>query len=117
MITRSIDAQNDWNFGKGSQNYLGEKNALAQNLKTRIQSFYRDCFFDLNAGIDWFTFLGSKNQNGLKNAIAKTILNTVGVYSLDELNFSLSEKRELLIQYQVTTIWSETLTSSITLGQ
>lgn len=116
MITRSIDGNNDWNFGKGSQNYMGERSALPQNIKTRVQSFYRDCFFDLNSGIDWFTFLGSKNQNGLKNAIAKTILNTVGVYSLDELNFSLSENRQLLIQYSVTTIWSETLTSSTILG-
>jgi len=116
MITRAIDSNNDWVFGTGRESYLGEQSAVNQNIKTRIQSFYQDCFFDLNAGIDWFTFLGSKNQSGLKNAVAKTILNTIGVYSLDELYFSLSETRELLIQYQVTTIWSEKLNSTVTLG-
>lgn len=116
MITRAIDSNNEWIFGIGKEAYLGEQSAVNQNIKTRIQSFYQDCFFDLGAGIDWFAFLGGKNEAGLRNAVAKTILNTVGVYSLDELNFSLSETRELLVQYQVTTIWSEKLNSTVTLG-
>lgn len=116
MITRSIDSSNDWNFGTGKETYLSEKGAVGQNIKTRLQSFVNDCFFDLTAGIDWFNFLGSRNQAGLKNAVAKTILNTTGVYSIDELNFSLSENRELLIQYQVTTLWSEKINASTTVG-
>ena len=116
MLTRSIDGANDWNFGNGIQNYLSEKNAVGQNIKTRIQSFYRDCFFSPEDGIDWFTFLGSKNQTGLKNSIAKTILNTTGVFSLDELRITLSPDRELLIEYIVTTLWSETINSTVNLG-
>ena len=116
MLTRAIDQDNDFTFGKGKQNYLSEQNAVGQNIKTRIQSFYQDCFFDLTAGIDWFNFLGSKNISGLKNAIAKTIIGTTGVYSLDELSLSLSASRQLTIEYSVTTLWSSSLTNSVTVG-
>ena len=116
MITRAIDNDNQWIFGNGRECYLNDENAVGQNIKTRVQSFYQDCFFDLNAGIDWFNFLGTKNQEGLKNAIAKTILSTTGVYSLDELSLNLSENRELLIQYLTTTIWGQKAGDTITLG-
>lgn len=115
MITRLIDSNNDFTFGAGISNYLTEENAVNQNIKTRLQSFYNDCFFDTEAGIDWFNFLGYKNHSGLKNAVAKMILTTTGVSSLDELSFSLSENRQLLIQYRVTTLWSETVSNTITL--
>ena len=116
MITRAIDSSHDFTFGNGKENYLSEQNALGQNIDTRVLSFVNDCFFAPTDGIDWFTYLGSKNQAGLKNAIAKIILNTTGVYSLDELSFTLSENRELLVQYQVTTIWGENLTSNVSVG-
>lgn len=116
MITRSIDGNNDWNFGRGKQDYLQENAALAQNIKTRLQSFYQDCFFAPTEGIDWFTFLGSKNRDGLKNAVSKVILNTVGVYSVDEVNFNLDENRQLLIEYVVTSLWSETVSAYATIG-
>lgn len=116
MITRQVDALHDWSFGNGKENYLSEQNAVGQNIKTRILSFVNDCFFAPTDGIDWFTHLGSKNQLGLKNAIAKIILNTTGVYSLDELNFNLSETRQLAVEYQVTTLWSESLKSSVLVG-
>ena len=116
MITRLIDESNDFRFGRGFSDYVQEKDAVNQNIKTRLQSFYKDCFFDTEAGIDWFNFLGSKNHAGLKNAVAKTILTTTGVFSLDELFFNLSENRELLIQYRVTTLWSESANNTVTLG-
>ena len=116
MITRSIDASGDWNFGNGKQDYLQDQNAVGQNIKTRLLSFYNDCFFAPTDGIDWFTFLGSKSVSGLKNTIAKTILNTVGVYSLNELEVSLSETRELNVKYSVTTIWNENLISTVNVG-
>jgi hypothetical protein len=116
MITRAIDTQNDWIFGTGKESYFTEQSSVGQNIKTRLQSFFNDCFFDLEAGIDWFSLLGSRNQSGLKNAVAKAILSTTGVYSIDELVFSLSENRDLLVQYQVTTLWSEKINSSLNVG-
>lgn len=116
MITRSIDGDNDWKFGKGKQDYLSEKDALAQNIKTGLQSFVKDCFFDLTFGVDWWAFLGSKNQTALKNAIVKQILSTTGVLSLDEIDLKLDENRNLAITYNVTSIWGEKITDITTLG-
>ncbi len=116
MITRSIDSDNDWNFGNGKSHYLSDNASLAQNIKTRLQSFIGDCFFDLGAGIDWFLYLGSKNLSGLKLAIGGVITSTLGVDKLEELSFSLDDKRQLLIQYRVTSVWSTTIISSSTIG-
>jgi len=116
MITRSIDSNHDWNFGKGKQDYLAENDALAQNIQTRIMSFLNDCFFDLAAGIDWFNFLGSKNIVGLRLAVSGVILQTTGVNELNELSFELDANRSLLIQYSVTSAWSNTVNGTANLG-
>jgi len=114
LITRAIDSDNDWRFGNGSGNYLSEQDALMQNIKTRIQSFYGDCYFDLTAGIDWFNLLGAKSQAAIKNAIAVVILNTTGVQSIDSLELKLDENRQLAITYSVTSIYGTTTTTTTT---
>ena len=115
MITRSIDSSYDWSFGKGKQDYLSDSNALIQNINTRLMSFVGDCYFDQNAGIDWFLYLGSKNINGLKLSVGSVISSTDGVQDVTELNFTLDSKRQLLIQYAVTSSWSTALSGTITL--
>lgn len=115
MITRAIDSENDWEFGTGKQDYLTEKDALPQNIKTRLQSFKGDCFFDLDAGVDWWAYLGTKNQTALKNAIVKQILNTNGVQSVQEIDLTLDENRSLSVSYKVRTIWGDIITEATTL--
>jgi len=115
MITRAIDSENDWKFGRGRQDYLSEKDSLPQSIKTRLQSFKNDCFFDLGAGVDWWAYLGTKNQTALKNAIVKQILTTNGVQSVQEVDLSLDETRSLSVSYSVTTIWGDTITEATTL--
>lgn len=115
MITRSLDSNHDWNFGKGKQDYRDEENSLAQNIKTRLLSFYNDCFFDLDAGIDWFTWLGGKDLEGLKLAISNIILETYGVEGIKQLDLSLNINRQLSVTYQVQSLWGETLNSELTL--
>jgi hypothetical protein len=116
MITRTIDINSSWNFGKGIQDYYQDKEALPQNIKTRLMSFLNDCFFDLDSGVDWFFFLGSKNINGLKVSIAKVIADTVGVVSLNELSLDIDDARQMTLQYEVTTVWSEKISGTTTLG-
>lgn len=106
MIVRSIDADNDWQFGKGRNDYLSNNDAIGQNIKTRLQSFIGDCFFAMSAGIDWFNLLGSKNIIGLQLAIQATILNTTGVTRIVDFSLSLESNRRLKLQYTVETIYS-----------
>ena len=110
MIVRAIDSDNDWTFGKGRNNYKRNQEAVAQMIKTRLQSFLSDCFFAANDGIDWWNLIGSKNQLGLSLAISSTILNTEGVSKLEELTLNLSDTRLFSVSYKVTTLYEGLLT-------
>lgn len=109
MIIRNIDANNDWTFGKGKQNYAQEDNAIATNLKTRLQSFLNDCFFDMEAGLDWFNILG-KDREKLLSEVKKCIVTSYGIYRLNDVDVYFDrEKREITITYNVDTIYSPNL--------
>lgn len=103
MIVRAIDDNNDWTYGKGLEDYRTNNEAVAQSIKTRLQSFFGDCFFANQEGIDWFNLLGSKSQLPLNLAINATILNTDNVTGIVETSISLSPSRDLLITYIATT--------------
>jgi hypothetical protein len=107
MIVRAIDGENDWQFGKGKNDYKSNNSAIAQNIKTRLQSFLGDCFFDVPAGIDWFNLLGSKNQIALELSVRTIILNTVGVVSVVSSQVSLdSATRLITMNYVVNTVFT-----------
>ena len=104
MRIRSIDSDNDWNFGKGKQSYIKDNNALMQNLKTRIQSFVNDCFFDITAGIDWFNLLGSKDQENIVASVRKVIIDTEGVTRINTIDiYTDSVTRNLQVTYNINT--------------
>ena len=103
---RALDAQGDWTFGKGGNNYKTGILAVAQNIKTRVSSFLGDCFFATNQGIDWFNLLGSKDPLGINIAVARTILNTPNVTGIERLYITLNDAREIRIDYAAQTSYS-----------
>jgi len=108
MRVRAIDGNNDFLFGKGESDYLVNSNAVGQNIKTELQSFLGDCFFDAQLGIDWFNLLGSKNQLALQVAVTTVILGVDGVTSLaSPVVINLDPvTRNIFIQYSVNTIYT-----------
>jgi hypothetical protein len=108
LIVRSVDLQNDWLFGKGKNDYKSGLSSVQQSIRTRLQSFVGDCFFDSSAGVDWFTLLSSKNQKALKLSVATIILNTEFVSGILELDTIYdASTRNLKISYRVQTVYSE----------
>ena len=105
MISRALDQNHDWTYGKGKNNYKRDKDALAQNIKTRLLSFVGDCFFALDEGIDWFNLLGSKNLGGLRLQISTCILATNGVTGIVEVSVTVGENRSVTITYNVDSIY------------
>ncbi len=103
MIVRAVDANNDWQFGKGRNDYKKDALAVNQNVQTRLQEFLGDCFFNIGAGIDWFNLLGGKDLTALNLAISSVILNTQEVTGLLQLSTKLDQSRRLTIQYRVQT--------------
>lgn len=109
MSIRNIDENNDWTFGKGKQNYALQDNEVATNLKTRLQSFLGDCFFDLEAGLDWFNILG-KDQERLLSEVKKCIVTTPGISRLNSFDvFFDRAERNIRVEYNVDTIYSPNL--------
>lgn len=107
MIVRALDSNNDWQFGKGKNDYKTRSKAVGQNIQTRLSSFLGDCFFDVTAGLDWFTFLGGKNQLALNLAINAVILNTQNVTGILQIASSLSPvTRVFTVQYKAQTTYS-----------
>lgn len=106
MRVRALDADHDWTFGKGQNDYKANLDAVVQSINTRLNSFLGDCFFSASSGIDWFNLLGSKNALALNLAISATILNTEGVVALHQLSLNLDDARELTVRYKVLTVYS-----------
>lgn len=106
MRVRQIDSNHDWTFGKGQNNYVTRRDAVKQNLNTRILQFLGNCFFDQGAGIDWFNLLGGKDTIAINLAVSAVILNTQDVTGLQELSLDLNRStRALIVSYKVDTVY------------
>lgn len=103
---RAIDENNDWTFGKGLNCYKSGNDAIAQNIKTRLQEWKGNCFFNNNAGIDWLNRLEKNQVEFLKQDTKNIILQTDGVVALNQISFSFVN-RNFSISYQVQTIYSQ----------
>lgn len=107
MIVRGVDALGNWMFGKGKNDYKKNRDAVTQNIKTRLKQFLGNCFFALNEGIDWPNLMGGKSPEEVKLAVSTCILNTEGVTGITLLTYSLDESRNLFLQYKVQTVYGE----------
>lgn len=117
MIVRALDSSNDFTFGKGINNYVKNQDAIAQNIKTRLQSFLGNCFFDLSAGVDWFNLLGGKNRVALELAVRIVILNTSGVTNIRSVDvFYDSLSRAISMTYSVDTVYTDLVVSEPIVG-
>lgn len=114
MKVRSVDFNNDWEFGKGKSNYKSGLNACAQNIKTRLQSFISDCFFATDEGLDWFKFMGGKDTIELKLAVAAVILKTPDVISIEEVSTRTDNDRRITITYSVNTTYGRLVNQTVT---
>ena len=104
-----------WKSGSKS-NYKKDSTAVAQNVRTRLQSFLGDCFFATDEGIDWFNLLGSKRILELKLNISSTILNTQDVTSLVEIYVNILNNRQITVIYSANTIYGPVIRQTINQG-
>jgi hypothetical protein len=104
MLIRANDTLNDWQFGRGRNDYLKNKDALKQNLKTRILSWENDCFFDLQAGIDWNNYLDIGTKFFLDQNVKQVSLQTPDVIKINSYESVLSG-RNLTIIANIYTIY------------
>ncbi len=116
MIFRNLTPDGDFTFGAGKQNFVIQQEAIALNIRTRIQSWVGDCFFDLPAGIDWTNRIGNKNQRPLLELdLRRIILQTQDVTEIVTFDTVLNN-RNFTARYSVNTIYSQAFQDSVTVG-
>lgn len=93
MRFRVLDSNWDWNYGRGIQDYTTESLAIAYDVKTKILSWYGDCFFAMDEGVDWKNILGSKvSKEDADSSIKKIIVTQEGVTELTFFESSLEQR-------------------------
>lgn len=109
MRFRILDENHDWLFGKGRNDYATGSLAVAYSLKTKILSWYRDCFFDMQAGIDWKNILGSKTSKAEADGAVRKIITTET--DVQELTFFESEitNRIYHCTAKIKTVYGDTI--------
>lgn len=109
MIFRQLNDQGDWTFGKGANNFARLQNAVALNVRTRILSWFRDCFFAEQDGIAWGTRLDiSTDQRTLLEADLRRIISqTPDVTAINSFDSFLDrETRRFVANYDIQTVYS-----------
>lgn len=106
MTFRALDVNHDWTFGAGTANYVSANDEIALNLKTRLLSFWNNCFFDLETGIDWFNLLEYNQTDNLQAAINAVIIETEGVTAINDIQIVERAGRKMSITYDVNTIYA-----------
>ena len=107
MLFRNIDSDGDWEFGRGKSDLIKNNDAVGLDIKTRIQSWVGDCFFDQNAGIDWINRLGSLGQRELLELdLKRVIMQTENVTALLSFDTYLNG-RSFTADYSVETVHSK----------
>lgn len=108
MRVRALDAQGDWQFGRGIQSYKTEKEALAQNISTRLKSWKNDCFFAMDDGVDYANYLDIGTKEFLDLDVKRCLLQTEGVLRIDAYSSTLdASTRGLTVSATVATIFGE----------
>lgn len=113
MTFRALDINHDWEYGAGRANYVSENDEIALNLKTRLLSFWQNCFFDLETGIDWFNLLEYNQLDNIQDAIRATIIETEGVTGINDIQVVQQSGRKLNVTYDINTTYTTNYTDEI----
>ncbi len=108
MKIRAIDAEGDWEFGKGLSNYKIDQEAVKENIQTRLLEWQGDCFFAADAGIDWKNRIEKNQQDLLEAEVKSMILKSEAVVSLQSLAVVFLN-RTLTVSYAILTLFSESI--------
>ena len=115
---RAIDGNNDWQFGGGKSSYFNEEQAIDADIQTALQIFLGECFFATKDGVDWWNLIGGRNpsaQQGIILQCRTVILGRYGVVKVNSISPVLDQQRNLVVNYNVDTIYTRGLASSATI--
>ncbi len=116
MIVRLLTVNNDMVFGVGKSAYISGPVAIGQNVKTAIQSWIGDVFWQTNFGVDWKNRLAPNQQDNLEQEISQIILGLWGVTGINSIamNFNGVNRVES-ISVDISTIYDASQIVSVSM--
>jgi hypothetical protein len=114
-LFRGIDDDNDWLFGAGKQSYFRDDLAVETDIKTALQTFYQESFYEPDEGVAWFSLLGQRSIDLLNLNIRAAIIKVEGVTSVQNVSTTLDVNRNCVVKYLVTTIYTTQLAGEVIL--
>lgn len=109
MRVRALDSNWDWKFGKSKQCYASESLATAYDVKQKIQCWYNDCFFDMQAGIDYKNLLGRKGtKEQIDQAVRKVLATQPDIIEITYFDSYVTDRKYSLTA-RFKTVYNETI--------
>lgn len=114
MRYRAEDANGDYTFGQGDQNFLVNSAAMvAQAIRTALLLLKGEFFLDTTAGVAWLTeVIGINTGPNYDTVIRNAIHNVQGVSAILEYSSSLAG-RKLTVNVTVSTIFGNVTVNGI----
>lgn len=111
---RALDADGDWTWGNGVENYVVEQAAIVLDIQTALQTFLGEVFFALDFGVDWWNLLGGRDENQVILQCRKIISGCDGVTRINSVTARLdSRARQLMVTFNINTVYSRNTTAII----
>ena len=113
MKYRKLTESGDYSFGNNKQDYITDKYAVAQAIKTKILLFYGEWWEDLGLGIPMFqSILGQTKpsliSNSLQLLVSERIKDVPFIRTVDIVNVSIYN-RTIRMEIKVTTTGGESV--------
>lgn len=106
MIHRNLDANGDFTFGNGKQDYLKDLAAVLLNIETRLKSWKGDSFTSPAEGVDYKNYLDKGTKSFLDSDVKRVILQSEGVIKIKTYSSDVDRKtREFSAQAEILTIY------------
>ena len=111
MKYRKLDNNGDYSFGSGFSDFVSDKNAIAQAIKTKILLFYGEWWEQIDDGIPMFqSILGAYDTETVKLASNRLMIDRIrqvdGVTDVSEAKTNVIG-RKLYLSYRVDTIYGQ----------
>lgn len=100
MTTLKLDSNNNLEVGRDFILLSGNE-ALAQDIKTRLDFWQKENPFDITQGLDYINLLSQNDTNELKEAIIKEVKKDERIYNVVISKFEIIQNRlELALEIE-----------------
>ena len=118
MIVRRLTDDFDMSFGHGLSDFARDAEAIAQNVRTRLQLLRGEWFLDIDAGVPWLQEIMVKPSNLAlaESLIKQTIAETDGITEITNFDLTYDNNiRELSINCTVLNEFNNTQNIKVTM--